>query len=274
MSFDTFAALISGKRPFFLYEFTRGNQTWRFTSLNKAWSALTEQWEPSAISHGKIPHSGKSARSEFPITFPQSDPFVRLFLSPVGLNPTWVRIYMGDENDPDAELATIYRGRVLQATPKDKARTIVLICGGRLGELDRKALAAVMQGPCRRVVYYGACGLNFDDWKLSTVALAISGLTLTVADAALQTDGFYTGGIIEVSGGREMIESHVGSELTLAASVIGLAETIATDGFASIAIARGCDLSFFTCRDAFFNDDNHGGFPHMKDTPFDGRSIY
>lgn len=290
MSFETFAALVSGKRPFFLYEFSRGGARWYFTSLNKPWvsvpdafdiadafaepDAFARHWEPSAISHGKIPQSAKSARSEFPITFPQSDPFVRLFLSPVGLDPTWVHIYKGYENDPDAELATIYRGRVLQANPKDKARTITLICGGGLGDLDRKALAAVMQGPCRHVVYYGGCRLNFDDWKVSVVATAITGVTLTVPDAALQADGHYVGGMIEVSGAREMIDAHVGSQLVLAAPVIGLAETIAADGFASVAISRGCDRSFIICRDAFSNEDNHGGFPHMSTSPFDGRSIY
>jgi uncharacterized phage protein (TIGR02218 family) len=290
MSLDAIAALVSGKRPFFLYEFSRGGARWFFTSLNKPWDsvpdafdipdafaepdAFARHWVPSALSHGKIPHSGKSARSEFPITFPQSDTFARLFLSPTGLDPTWVRIYKGFENDPDAELATVYRGRVLQASPKDKARTITLICGGRLGELDRKALAAVMQGPCRHVVYYGGCRLDFDTWKASATATAISGLTLTVANAALQADGFYVGGMIEVSGAREMIERHVGDQITLAAPMIGLAETIAADGLANIAIARGCDLSFYTCRDAFANEDNHGGFPHMTKSPFDGRSIY
>ncbi|MBL1438328.1 MAG: phage BR0599 family protein [Rhodobacteraceae bacterium] len=290
MSIDAMLALISGKRPFFLYEFSRGGARWFFTSLKTPWdsvpdafdipdafaepNAFARHWVPSGLKHGKIPHSTKSARSEFLITFPQSDPFVRLFLSPIGLDPTRVRIYKGFENDPDAELATIYRGRVLQANPSDKAGTIALVCGGGLGELDRKALPAVMQGPCRHVVYYGGCGLDLDAWKASAVATALTGVTLTVPDAASQADGHYAGGMIEVSGAREMIERHEGSELVLAAPVIGLAEAIAADGFANVSIARGCDRRFVTCRDAFSNEDNHGGFPHMSTSPFDGRSIY
>jgi len=289
MSFAAIASLVYGKKPFFLYEFLRGNDLWLFTSLSRQWVTVPDvfdlpnvfaepdmfsrTWEPSPIKHGKITHSQRTAQTELPITFPQSDQFARLFLSPLGMDATRVRIFRSYENDPDAELVTIYRGRVLQATPKYKAGTIDLICGGGLGDLDRKGLSAVMQGPCRHVVYYGSCGLNLSDWTVNGTATGISGVTVTVPEAAASADGFYTSGLFEFAGAMEMIDAHVGDQLTLAAPVIGLADEIAASGSAAVGIMRGCDKSFATCRDAFANDDNHGGFPHMTISPFDGRSI-
>lgn len=289
MAFNTLAALLSGKRPFFLYEFSRGSARWFFTSVNKVWTTVPDMfgladvfaepncfsraWVPSAIRHGKVPHTSKSARSEFLVTFPQSDSFVRSFLSPIGLDSTKLVIWKGFENDPDLELAVVYRGRVIQANPSDKAGTISLVCGTGLSDLDRKALPAVMQRPCRHVVYYGACRLKIEDWQVTLSATGVAGLTLTVPDAALEVDGFYNAGIIEYLGAREMINTHVGDALVLASEVIGLADEIGSSGLAEIKLARGCDRAFATCRDAFANEDNHGGFPHMTDSPFAGRSI-
>lgn len=279
MSYETIASLLFGKRPFFLYEFTSGAETWRFTSLNKTWETEVDAailtWEPRAISHARVPHTAHSARSDFPITLPLSDGFARRFLAPTGRRSTRVVVYKGFENDPDAELVTCYMGRVVQATPSDKAGTIDLICNTALSALDRKALIGVMQRPCRHVVYApnGGCRLDLSVHQVSMQANGSTGVTLNVPDAGNYPDGYYSGGIIEFEGEIEIVESHIGTTLVLAAEIEQATLEILTTGFASVQVARGCDQSFPTCRDVFGNDDNYGGFDYIKGSPFDGRSI-
>lgn len=280
MTFAAISNLISGQRPFFLYLFRRGGVEYRFTSLPTDLTRTVAGvsgtvWTAAPISHGRIPYSSESYRSEFPITFPLSDAFARGFLAPLGIEPASVTVWRGFLNDPDAELVVKYKGTVIGGRPSESAGTITLVCMSGLSQLMRRGLSAVFQRPCRHVVYFGGCRLNLADHQtVATVsALTVDGLTATVAAAAGQDDGYYRAGIIEFNGAREMIVSHVGATLKLTAPLPGLAAQIAADGSASIKIAPGCNLTMSTCRTRFDNLNNFGGFPYISDTPFDGRSI-
>lgn len=290
MSVSDIAALISGKRPIWLYEFAKGNTRWYFTALRDEvieppifWSRpyyfttdplfFTRQWDARTISHGRISQSAHSYRSELLIKMPLSDTFARQFLGPIGFAKTRVTIWHGYANDPDNQRIVKYTGSVVGAKA-DEGGTIELVCQSELASLDRKALPAVMQRPCRHALYGAGCWLTLADWQVSATATALgaSGLNVTVPGASAAADNHYRGGVLEFGDVREMITAHTGSALTLAARVPGLAEAIAADGSAPVKIAPGCNLSTANC-DAFGNIENFGGFPFMADTPFDGRSI-
>lgn len=290
MSFEAIAAMISGKRPIWLYEFAKGNARWYFTALRDAvieppifWSRpyyftsdplfFTREWNPRAISHGKIPQAQNSYRSELTITLPLSDEFARTFLAPIGAVQTRVTIWHGFANDTDNERVVKYKGRIIGAKANE-AGTIGLICQSELATLDRKALPAVMQRPCRHALYGTGCGLALGDWQTSATVTVVSnnGLNLTVPVAASSDDNYFRGGVIEFDGAQEMITAHTGTALTLAARLPGLADEIDAEGSAAVQIAPGCDLSTANCG-IFDNILNFGGAPFMADTPFDGRSI-
>lgn len=291
MSFDAIAALISGKRPLWLYEFGRGSARWFFTSarddvvepaifysrpLFYATDPLfySRRWHARSISHGRITQAGASYRSELNLQFALSDDFARQFLAPVGIAKTTVTIWHGFLNDPDGQRVIKYKGRIIGGSPSEGG-TIDLTCQSELSTLDRKALSGVMQRPCRHALYFGGCGLALADWQLPTPATAIgpSGLNLTVPAAAGAAANYYRGGVVEYAGALELIAAHNGASLTLAAAVPGLADKIAADGSAAIKIAPGCDLSTATCAGVFSNSDNFGGFPFLTDSPFGGGSI-
>lgn len=277
MTFAAIAQLISGQRPFYLYRFKRGTVETLFTSmpnnLTRVVSGVTGSvWQASAISHSRIPYSSDSARSEFPITFPLSDNFARAFLAPVGLQTTTVRIWKGFLNDTDAELVVQYNGTVLAAQPRESG-TIELTCMGDISGLRRKGLTAVLQRPCRHALYHDGCGVSLaaKQTAATITAITVDGLTLTVSAASAQADGYYAGGVFQFAGVQEMIASHTGSTLRLAAPVPGLLS--AFTGSLGCLIAPGCNLIRDTCNTRFANLDNFGGFPFLTETPFDGRSI-
>lgn len=280
MSFAAIAALLSGQRPFFIYAFRKAGAEFLYTSLpttlTKVVAGVTGSvWSAAAISHARIPFSSESYRSEFPITLPLSDEFARGFLAPVGIEGATVTIWKGFQNDPDAELVVQYKGGVLGAKPREGG-TIVLTCMSDLSGLRRKGLTAVMQRPCRHALYHLGCGVSLASRRVdaAVTALTVDALTLTVPIAASSADGFFNGGIFEYGGLSEMILSHVGSTLVLAAPFPNLADAYTENGgVLSVTLAPGCDLTRATCEARFDNLDNFGGFPWLTETPFDGRSI-
>ena len=280
MTFAAIASLISGQRPFFLYLFRKGGVEYRFTSLptdlTRTVAGVTGTvWTASPVSHGRIPYSSESYRSEFPITLPLSDDFARGFLAPVGIEGASLTLWRGFLNDPDSELVVQYKGSVLGAKPRE-AGTIILTCMSDISGLRRKGLTAVMQRPCRYALYHGGCGVSLAAQQADMVvtAMTVDGLTLTVPAADAQADGFFNAGIFEYGGLREMIASHVGPTIRLATTFPNLTTAFAASGGSmAVKLAPGCDLTRTTCETRFANLDNFGGFPWLTETVFDGRSI-
>lgn len=286
MSFASIAQALFGQRPRFLYCFTRGGVEYRFTAgggaVTKAVPGVVgTSWSASSISHPRVPNSAESARAEFRVSLALSDAFSQLLLAPIGIVRTRLRIWKYFENDPDGELVVVYSGSLLNIQPRPGRagsradRLLELVFVQSQNELNRKGLIRVAQRPCTWVVYGRGCRLDVEDFKAvgSVTAISADGLVLTVPAAASAEENFYRAGVLFWGSWSEMILSHEGDQLELAAPLPGLVAAIAADGAQSIDLAPGCDLTLSTCHDRFANDDNHGGLPRMTDTPFDGRSI-
>ncbi|PHS21736.1 MAG: hypothetical protein COA84_15085 [Robiginitomaculum sp.] len=287
MSYAAVQAMLTGKKPYWLYAFRQGlNETYFTSSADEvitepdafdtvnafaAPDAFSRVWAPSAISHGKIPFSTDPGKSALSIKFANSDAFVRQFLTPTGINSTVVTIYRGHRNDVDQELVVKYRGELMQIKPSDTK--IVLEFGADGPMLDSKALVQVMQRPCGHAVYFGGCRLVLNDWYVDMTVTAITEGVLTIPLATGQADTWYRAGILRWGEFMEMITVHTGDKITLTRDIPGLAEFISANGTASVKLAPGCDLTLNTCAVKFQNNLNYAGFPWMLDTPFDGRSI-
>lgn len=286
MSFASIAQSLFGQRPRFLYCFTRAGVEYRYTSggatVVKAVPGVSgTSWTESSLSHPRVPNSSESARAEFRISLALSDPLSQILLAPIGIVRTQLRIWKYFDNDPDGELVVVYKGSLLNIQPRPGRagsradRTLELIFVQSQNELNRKGLFRVAQKPCTFVVYGRGCRLDVDDWKVagSVTGVSADGLVLTVPAADAADDGFYRAGLIYWGPWSEMILTHTGNQLELAAPLPGLVGAFAADGAQAVSIAPGCDLSLTTCNVRFANDDNHGGLPRITDTPFDGRSI-
>jgi uncharacterized phage protein (TIGR02218 family) len=227
-------------------------------------------WASETISHSKIPDSDQSFRSEIKVTLPIENDFAFDQLNLVSNNPLRLTIWKGFLNDPDGELVVQFVGRVLEASVDDSNSSVVFSCMTELASLQRKGLSQVIQRPCRHVHYGRGCNLDITEYQTAGQLLSISadGRTLTVAEAALEEDGFYSLGVIEWNTRFEMILTHVGTSLTLASPIQELIPTL------QVKIAPGCPLSRNICNDRFSNILNFGGFPFISDNPFDGRQVF
>jgi uncharacterized phage protein (TIGR02218 family) len=126
----------------------------------------------------------------------------------------------------------------------------------------------------RHALYGRGCRLDIEAFFVTGTASARSGLTVTVAEAALQADGWYRGGVLRHAGLLGFITSHAGDALTLAGRMQELEAAIDSGAAVPIDIAPGCDLRRATCKNKFDNLLNHGGFPDIPGrNPFAGASI-
>jgi len=278
MTYSSIASLLFGQKPYWLYEFVSGAVTTRFTSYPQSLTRLTFLWTAEAIEHSDIRQTANRDKDNVNIKFALSNTFARQFLEPPGVGITTVTIYKGFINDLDNELAIKFRGRVLGASIDD--RTIELQCVPGSVILRRKALPAVVQKSCRHAHYGPGCGLDYNTFKVAgnITAMSANNRTLTVSEAALQANGYYRAGLLEwvdpsAVTRLEMIEKHVGNQITIMSEILGLREAFDASSPQSINIAPGCSLNVQVCSNTFSNILNYGGLPYLRTNPFDGRSI-
>lgn len=274
MSYASLLALVSGKRPVWLYEFTRLGETVRFARASSNVSALSQTWEARAVTHTRFMRTGAVARAQTELVFPQSDAWAQRYRRGGAYVDNSVTVYHGFLNDPDSEFVVKFRGRVVGS--RSALTRIVLLAENRMTELRRKARPAVIQRLCRHALYHTGCGLDIADWEVPATLTALSGRVATVTEAAAQADRYYAGGVLTYNGVRQSIARHVGSELTLFGSVPDLADDLAAAGPSglSVTIAPGCTLSRSVCDERFDNLENFGGFPWFTESPFDGKKLY
>jgi len=270
MSFAAISALISGKKPVWLYLLRKGAEYRYFTSRG------TDFVGPGTDVFAQTDVFGDTNTDEFSpevkLVFPQSNEFARLFLSDPGYDDNEVQIFQTFEDDPDAEIVCKFRGRVVDTRAFYK--TITLAAENRFTTFRRKALVDVIQRPCRHALYHGGCGLNIADFQQPATVTGLSGNVATITSSPSQADGYFSGGVLTFGTQQQFIVKQVGSSFTLLAPVPGLADEIATNGSASVQIAPGCDLSMATCEDKFDNLANYGGFPWLTDSLYDGRNPF
>lgn len=292
MSWATWASKVFGAKPVYLYRIAKDNDVAYYTSRSTNISAtpvnleidffepedffhpidfFAKTFDALPITHSAIATTAKESKKLVTLKFSQSDTFAQKFIGPLGIATTSVTIWHGFENDPDGEFVRLFLGEMVLVKPT--WRTIALVCEDFGSAMKDKGLSDVIQRPCRHALYHGKCTLALADWENAGTASAMTNSVVTVAEAAGQADGYYSGGIISYDGALQLITAHSGSSLTVLGSVGDLEADIGTGGPQAVTIAPGCSRSMSVCDERFFNSANFGGFKEMTDSPFDGGSI-
>ena len=291
MSFSNVLSSVFGKRPIWLYRLTKDGNERFYTSRNSNYEETTHDffdtqnvfgseitdffsrvWVSSPLFQTRIRNTSAIGRAETDLTFPQTNTWAQEYVDENSYSDNTVVIYQLFTNDPDLEKQLRFRGRVI-ATQAMLTR-ITLTCENRFTEMRQKALAQVIQRPCRHSLYHSVgCTLNIADFQTDGTITNIDELDLTVSEASAQADAYYSGGIVEWEGKYQQITKHSGSTLTLLAPIPGLVAAQA-GGNQSVKIAPGCTLSRATCNDRFNNLANFGGFPWADETPYDGKTLF
>lgn len=272
MSWSDFAGLVTGKRPVWLYEITAGGTVNRLTSGLSDFTYGGNTYASTALTHGRINVSRSVKRADTNIVFPRSNALAVSIRDSVTALETTVRILHGFSNDPDQEFLPRFTGRVVGVKPT--LGTIALMCESGVTRFRSKMIAPVIQRTCRHALYGYGCSLNIADFQTAGTATDLTGKTLSVTEAAAQADGYYSGGVVEFGGKRQMIRSHTGSTLRLLSTLEGVGDEITSSGSASVLLAPGCNRSLTVCDTRFSNSLNFGGFPGMDESPFDQVDLF
>lgn len=261
-------------QPVSCYTFSRGDKLWRYTDQPADVTVGGVTYRAASITHGEFQKDDESAAGETTVTCAGATPIVSELddIGPNGLPLICTirqthRSGVGGVTVPAT--AVRFKGHVVSRTID--AGTCAFTVASVASLFERPLLRVVCTPTCNHTVYAPGCGVDSAAFTVTGCAIsAISGLTLTVADAALQADDWYAAGFLVVESGtaageRAFIAAHAGDQLTL---LTGYPPGLTTAD--TIAITAGCDGRETTCRTKFDNVPFFLGFPRVPQVnPFE-----
>lgn len=268
MSYSAYENSLETGTPIELYEFVQGIQRWNYVSSANQIVWLGQIFTPSPVKRDSVKQTTDTFKDSIKLVFPRDDAFASQYLAFAPEDVTTVTIYRGHYGDPDNQFIVYWKGRVVGA--KTSGNQIEVQCESVFTSIKRPGLRARFEYGCRRTLYLKGCNVNRELYKHEGAVLSIAGgLVVTVAGAALQPDGYYTGGmIVAPDGSSRFLTAHTGDTVTMARPMASLV------GGQSVAIYPGCDHLKETCKNKFNNLNNFGGFPWIPSkNPYGGSSI-
>lgn len=252
----------ANSQPVTCYTFRRGATLWHYTDQPADVTVDTVTYRAAAITHGDIERTDESA-SELVISCSSLTPIVsEATIAGEPIHCTIRQTHRSGVGGATPTPVVRFKGRVTARTIKPGS------CEFRIASLtsllERPLLRVIASPTCNHTVYAPGCAVDPTAFTTTGCAITtISGLVLTVADAALQSDGYYTAGYVVVENGtaqgeRAFIVDHTADELTL---LLGVPAGLTTSD--TIAITAGCDGLEATCIAKFSNLDRFLGFPRM-----------
>lgn len=257
IAYVTYDTSIDDGRPFYLYLITKGSTTYRYTSREVAITYQGQTWQPTTIAHDDVVQTRTLERLTLPLTFPRTHPLVteaNNLNNPYPMNLTIYRNHVGTDSTIDT--AVSFKGRFISSNVSGQEATLNF--ENLASTMKRAGLRARFQKLCRHALYSTGCGVNINDFYQTVTVVSISGRVVTVS-AHGQENGYFTGGLINVSGSFGYIEKHSGNNLTL--KIVPQNLTVSS----SIQIAPGCALNVQVCANKFNNVLNFGGYPYSPD---------
>ena len=182
MSFDALETSRYGGKPYELFRFTMGAQSWQYTSGEISRTHPTHGiFAPEVIDHTEVTYSGESSSGTITVNLPISNAVAALFVSFIPPDPVWLTIFAG--HDGDAEIVTRFRGKIAKAEfSKNCALTIL----PEASSIRKKIPSMVYQQPCNRMLYSASCGasLTGNQWSFEVANVSADGLTVGVNPGA------------------------------------------------------------------------------------------
>lgn len=247
-----------------LYKFTRGTDTWTFTSSDTAVTYDTDTYNPAVIGHNARESRPEISRGTLEVSLSLDNTLAQDIISYFGDDLLFLTLFI--QTSAGTEVG--WKGRYLNQQVERNQLKITI--ESLFTSLKRPGLRARYQKTCRHALYYTNCGVDQSLFAVSGTLTAINGSVITVTEAASQPDGYYTGGMVEelTNNSLRWIVNHVGSNLTLVRPF----EALSAPG--SVTIYPGCDHTRNTCYNKFNNVLNYGGFPWIPYiNPMGGKSI-
>jgi len=247
-------------RPVELYHFWKadGSQHWRYTSHDADVEYQGKTYQAAAINRGPVQYDSDVEVSTLQVfgVF-QDDPVVE-YLAQNPVEIVWAEVIRVHKDLPD-QGSNVFIGQISGVA--FQGQEAIVNCVGFEFHLRQPALSLRYQPRCNHFVYDEiidgvGCGVDKSAHKL-TKLVTVNGLSLTNADLASYSDGYFKYGWVEWQGHRRMIVSHEGQEIKIRYRIPGLMSG------ATVDIYPGCDGRAETCRDKFSNINQFLGFTQI-----------
>lgn len=262
-----------------LYLFESMGQQWAYTSADMPVEYNGVTYEPVPISRGAAEQTQDINKNDLQIKVARDNDVGLIHLQYAPDSITSLTVFQREE---DGTFGVFWKGRITGA--RADGSEITLVCESVFTSMRQPGLRARYQKNCRHAVYGRGCRLDPEDFAVTAYVAGLSGLTLTIPDAALQPDGYYLGGMVRLYNTLRMITSHYGDQIVITREIHGAAEQLAATGYglaygldygrAAAVLYPGCNRVRSTCINKFDNVLNYGGFPWIPArNPFGGSSI-
>jgi uncharacterized phage protein (TIGR02218 family) len=221
---------------------------------------------PSTLKRSEVSQSQDINKASLTLTCTKNNPIAELFRTGPPTYTVFITIFRQHSGENNADFVVLYKGRI-NACRFTKLEA-ELACDPIFTSLKRPGLRIKYEPTCSASLYDQKC-------KLNKATLAVAGSVYStdgrkvfrIAAAANHPNGYFTGGMLLLNGGLQMIGEHTGDMLVLVRHTIGSVGDAAT-------IYPGCDHTRNICHTRFNNINNFRGFPWMADrNPFVDRTI-
>lgn len=281
MAYSDQEGSVATGRPYYLYEFNTAGQTYRYTDYPEVINWNLVDWEPFPIKHSEVKQSNELSKNSMTVTLPIEGPFADIF---IGWSPDHIVTFtLRRGHFGSSDTVVYWKGRV--SSHNLKKETLELKCESIFTSMRRAGIRARFQRNCRHALYSKGCNVDKDQFAVTGKLTGITGLTLTVPEAATKASGWFQGGIIEFPDGSfRMILTHSGSQITISRASRNAIDSFGSAGYGlsygqyyggvSVILYPGCDRTINTCDTKFNNLDNQGGFKWIPSkNPMGGSSI-
>lgn len=272
MSFDNIEIGNDEGRPIFLYAFTLGAATWRYTSSDADVNVNGYRWVAQPISDNGVKLTGDANSDAFEITAPSTIAPAQMFIGTPPSQAIMVAVYHYHEEDNEAVLG--YVGEVMQVNQPEPGKAIIT-CDTISASMQRDGLRLAWQRNCPYAVYDQlTCKLDKVRFAIDATVFDIAGNTVSFTGMDELADGVLDGGLIEwehPARGTEYraIETQIGNTCRMFGLADGLYYGLAVKAY------PGCPRTTDACLNKFNNLDNYGGVPDIPGkSPFDGDRVF
>lgn len=271
MAFDDYENSNYDGIPTLLYEFSIGENFWRYASGENNVALGDNTYLPISISDSGIVQSGDVTNDDLTISMPANTDFAKLFVGTPPSSSLYLTVRQKDLGDDEAPI--IWVGRVLSCKRVSQVG-VEVTCKLLTGSLNRTGLRLCFSRNCPHALYDLNCRVDPNDFAVTVEVESLAGASVTSTALDTFDDQYFAGGFLELNLlpgvlERRAIETHVGATI----SILGTSEGLKVGDF--IVVYPGCDRTIVTCDTKFNNMPNYGGFPHLPGkSPFGGNPIF
>ncbi|QDH70839.1 phage BR0599 family protein [Marilutibacter alkalisoli] len=235
-----------------LIEFFRNSRFWRYTSGNRIYTAVGQDYLPYAIDTGRTMQSAEENRNNREIKAPVTLPFLDIWRPYPPMERIHVTIKRVKASDGSIERS--WTGIV--ADVKETAFEATIRCQTLIAAAHGMGLRRNWQVPCPFATYGAQCGVPLEDFRVPASLTLVDGVTVQAAAFAAFPDGWFNGGFIRWQASafeteRRFVVTHSGDTLTLLTPMPG--------GVTAVDAFPGDDHSLQTCDEKFNNAVRYGG---------------